>query len=344
MATNMILGDVVLFEADESCISRLICALSGSTVSHAAMYYDDVEKLIVEEAMPGIQLSPAPGGPTQERRVHLRRYKGDIDRSKLIAAAKDHLDKHEPYSMSNLVLIGVLLIFERFIKEKSYSRAVTIFFKIVCSLLANAINEKKHPGKLPMTCSQLVSQCYTEAGYSLRFDNKLLSGRAVDNGEPSLADMVVEQLPELGLKGLAASDMTTWADVTPNDMSFLEEILEPNNEELPSSLLKGKSASSGAVLEKLCCFILGRLQGEKQALWQAAEPSPELLEATAYFSASVMQLEEPDAHVANSLSSKDNTIQNILKLRNIFVSPGDLLDHCISLADAGTIDPLKANG
>jgi hypothetical protein len=178
-------GDVFLFEHDSSCISRLISALDDSPISHAAMYCrylnpdGSAAEGIVEEGTSGIGTRPVDAKLSADRVVHVRRYSGASSQlqNKLCAVAQKHLDAKEPYSMSNLVMLGVLLAFKKW--KPDASTALKDVLYAICFLMEKII-EKARPGEHGATCSQLVYEMYKEAGDQLEIS---LPRRSAANGE-----------------------------------------------------------------------------------------------------------------------------------------------------------------
>ncbi len=112
--------DVFLFEPDDDCVSRIICKLDNSKVSHAALYYDKEKHLMAEANLSGVQVNPAPG-EKPPRTVHVRRYAAaPFKADRIVSAARKYLDGKEKYAFDTMVLVGLLLISRRFIDNPTY--------------------------------------------------------------------------------------------------------------------------------------------------------------------------------------------------------------------------------
>ncbi len=165
-------GDVFLFESDGSNVSELICELTKSRISHAAMFYSD-EMGIVEQALSGIshrtldRLEPG-------RVIHIMSYKRQAEsQADLIKSADRFLAEGVKYSLGSLFMIGFLLVGDRRIGAKIPLPAKALL-AFICGLVADAIDKKTQNGVKSLTCSQLVYEIYDKAGHTLHMDKFLL--------------------------------------------------------------------------------------------------------------------------------------------------------------------------
>lgn len=294
-------GDVFLFEHDDSCISRLICKLSHSPISHAAMYFEN--EMIIEEGLP--QIGTRPITKLGDRAVHVRRYRRwDKSGEKLLQVARRHLEAETPYSMGNLVTVGILLVFNSW--KPGARWAVKQALSAVCILLAKAIDKKKLHGKKGATCSQLVYEMYEEAGFPLTINRK---NDTVMTGSVRLLDEALgfAESAEMPVRG---TDM---------------------------------ASKNGFDLEKACCALLAVLGEPDEATDMAAAEMPEveLYQEVIRFAGI---LAEADLSVADLPVMDAATQQNgfsawakkalghLLENYSGFVSPGQLYSDCPDLA------------
>ena len=317
---EFIVGDVFLFEPDPSCVSRLICKLSNSPVSHAAMYFED--GTIIEEGIP--QVGTRKISALGERKIHVRRYDKSNEAlcKTLYEGAKKRLDANEPYSMGNLVMVGALTILNMWKPEAK--KEVKLALSALCVLLANAI-DKKMTGGRGTTCSQFVYEVYKNAGAKLQIDRG--SGvRPVSNGSassshksPSLLSLAIES---------AASGRTA--------------VITCDNCDSKSGAINGESLD----LETLSCILLAILEKAEKDTDKNSVPdvSNDILDDEMYaevikFASLFYQLDNPQNFDRAALFSKDGLksdwikliLEHMLKNYSGFVMPGDLYYDCPDL-------------
>lgn len=320
---SFVTGDVFLFEHDDSCVSRLICKLSNSPISHAAMYFED--GLIIEEGLPHIGTRPIT--KLGNRAVHVRRYRqSGKSSSALLAVARKHLEAEEPYSMGNLVAVGVLLVFNSWKPDARW--AVKQALSALCILIAKAIDKKKLRGKKGATCSQLVYEIYDEAGFTLTINRKNDFLNDFACGDSSLLQL--------------ALDAAESGELVMNDQST-------------------ETANAGGHfdLDKMCCVLLSLL-GEPDAYANDADNAyapasdintpdnndPEALDADLYeeivrFASLLQDADTPDdagfAEVNDLGGMAKRALQHLLDNYSGFVSPGQLYTDCPDLAEEITV-------
>lgn len=299
--TQFITGDVFLFEHDDSCISRLICRLSGSPISHAAMYFEN--EMIIEEGLPHIGTRPVT--KLGDRVVHVRRYRrSEASCKPLLAAAQKRLDAEEPYSMGNLVTVGILLVFNAWKPDARW--AVKQALSALCILLAKAIDYKKTGGKHGATCSQLVFEMYEEAGFPLTIDRKCAAD--ANSEDRSLVSLAMSyDGPGPALDAVAGCPENASRDTSSFDF------------------------------EKMCCVLLSVL-GEQDTTITAANTSdaldPELYGELVRFADLLRRADCPDeaGPAANNVTDwAKRALAHLLENYSGFVTPGQLYSDCPDL-------------
>lgn len=305
MADQFQTGDVFLFEPDDSCISRLICKLSDSPVSHAAMYFEDGK--IVEEGLPHIGTRPI--DKLGDRAVHVRRYaRHEESAAALRKVAGKRLADKEPYSMGNLVMVGVLIVFKAWKPDARW--AVKQVLTALCILIAKAIDHYKTGGKHGATCSQLVYEMYDEAGFHLNVIQKNMVSAA---NAPSLLEETQALLAE----------------------GKLDEVDESAASELDKAAAMG---GKNFDLEKLCCALLAVMDGNDRAnVMESAEESEqdEVYEEVVRFASMVLQADSADTVFTRDTGILDWGKRALAHLMNNyagFITPGQLYSDCPDLA------------
>ncbi len=155
-------GDILVFKGDNSdWISKAIMVLTNSDVSHAALYYG--RSLIADEGLVGMKTHVVEDCPDGYQ-IYVRRLADNtLSMKPVVDAASAYLLEDNPYSMPNLVLLGLLLLYKKFVPTSLQEELVTAFLRKVTAELADFINGHLYPGKHPMICSQFVFQCYEDA-------------------------------------------------------------------------------------------------------------------------------------------------------------------------------------
>jgi len=184
-------GDVVVFKVDEDeLLSVIIGYLTDSDVSHAALIYEDGN--FVEMGPRGIAKTCANVYANAE--VYHYRHSKQTDMAKVIKAAKHYLDKDVPYDYPSLVILAGLLIYHKQKYTPKYKTIVDFILGIACWSLDELL--KKIGGKKngAMMCSQLVYQCFRDAGhkYRLKIKNGVVFESDADDYAIRLIDLVNE--------------------------------------------------------------------------------------------------------------------------------------------------------
>jgi hypothetical protein len=302
-------ADVFLFMPDDDCVSRIICKLDDSIVSHAAFHYDAAKHLMAEANLSGIQVNPAPG-ENPPRTVHVRRYTArPFETDKILAVGKQYLESKEKYAFDTMVLVGLLLISRRWLDDPTYLKMVEKILRTINYIIEKS--RKTHP----MICSQFVARCYGEAGYILKTPVR----NARRSPETSLAERICA-----GLEGI---------DRLP--------LRNEENENFPDGF------DGAGLLDSLCCIILKLLDdAEKSAL--ETHPGSDaknmfpisgaLMLESAIFAGTVMRGERVQAEslqLRQAMGDLKDAIDN-------FITPGDLL-KCAQLETVAVIPGFETN-
>ena len=310
-------GDVLLFSGEKgSFISEAIMFLTNSPVSHAALVYSD-PSTIVEETPPAVQVNPAKTR-FEGRTIYVNRLKKEpTSLSPVIGAATGYVNDDEPYAMSNLYLVGLLLIYKKFTVSTPVQKAMIKILKRLTAHIIDYINRHKTPGKLPMVCSQFVYQCFEDAGgeYKLRIQNPVLALAAGTAQPPSVLDLTIQRIKQ---------------DRTPAFRSSLSAAAQAE--------VTGAPEGSD---EELAAELLKALRAEKAA--EAAGLEDDLVLSVTQFchaahaSITVRTLQPEALLRANQLGAAPDALSYFKSEEAYFVTPADLLDHSDSLTRVGTI-------
>jgi hypothetical protein len=317
-------ADILLFSGEkESWISKAIMFLTDSPVSHAAIA-SEAPATIVEETPPAIRASSVKER-IDHRTIYVMRSKQQKSMHPVVNAAMHYLNEKEPYPMSNLYLVGMLLVYRKFTPDTLLKRAMIKIFRILAADIIEFINKHKYPGKLPMVCSQFVYQCYAEAGSDYRLHIK--------HGTLLKAPMAV-QAEEMNVLDYTIHKVKTDRSVQFRTLSHT----------LQSQPLKTAEKLSEETLAK---ELVEAMQGKKMMTAAAPEEEQtvnnELALAVNEFAHAVYMSSTGVTQPLTALAQAQDSNMvpmglSLLKAEEaFFVAPGDLLRHCEDLEQVGVI-------
>ena len=310
---EFITGDVFLFEPDPSCISRLICKLSNAPVSHAAMYFEDGK--VVEEGM--AQIGTRKISDFSDRTIHVRRYNKSDEalNEALLEEARKRLAASEPYSMGNLVMVGVLTILNMW--KPGIRKEVKIALSALYVLLAKVIDKKMTEGHAA-TCSQFVYEVYKDAGVKLKIDR--------GSGDRSASDVPSSSLskpPSLLSLAIESAESGRTVIIACDDCD-------------------SKVTGENFDLETLSCLLLDILDKTENSTDKNS--TSDKLDDGLYaeiikFAALLYRVDNPNSFDRLALFSKDGVtsywikkfLEHMLKNYSGFVMPGDFYYDCPDL-------------
>lgn len=304
-------GDVLLCCPDpKSKIAKMIVAITKGKVSHAAIFMGerDGELYITHSEAHGIVymslkefIAHEPAG------FYVMRHNEQTDLLPVLEAANKYVNEKIPYPYTNLALLGLLILLNRFSFNTRVQRAFYEAVVVVAAKLMKMIRKEVRHGKETMICSQYAAQCYTDAGddYDIKFNKLLLEfGGAKKSGtDMSLFDLLNSRNEgDLQLLGEHESD----AFLANEEQIFGNFIqLMDGEENLPltsdNNITEGKLIeASASLMMSLCYFFTGK---------------------------------EPD-----SIEQAKQIIEEFSTNRNFFVTPDDLLSNTKNLNEKGFFD------
>ena len=160
-------GDILTFKGNpKDVLSGLIMKLTnGSDVSHGAIFVQKKDFVLAESGESGIHAHMMKMCTEGGSEVYVLRHK-DAGTEGILPAtdvAKQYVLRDLPYPFSDLVFLGLILLFKNNAKKNLLSRAVVDLMCLVAAELKTRIEEKKGPGFHTLVCSSYVYQCYLEA-------------------------------------------------------------------------------------------------------------------------------------------------------------------------------------
>lgn len=197
MREKIKLGDIIVFEGGDDWLSKIICLLTNSTVSHAAMIYSSNE--IVEMEHQGIAVNHFM--VSKGNKAHLLRLKNEPSMEPIMLAAKKYVEEGITYDFPALVLLAGLIIYKKVVPTPRFQKITDLILTGACLILdkfLNSLLQKGRPVKT-MICSQLVYQIYLDCGkeYEIQIKDKLGDSGFVQNKDAvRLVELVKNQKSE----------------------------------------------------------------------------------------------------------------------------------------------------
>lgn len=249
-------------------IGRVIVMLTKGKVSHAALYYGERNGVptVVHSDLRGIIYQDLDEFISEEPGFYVLNYqidKKDVSElTPVLEAADIYAGKGIKYPKGDFVILGMLILMKRLTKEKIKDRIFYDFILMLCRKTMKKINPKNSK-----TCSQLVSQCFTDAGdeYDIRFSSLILKSReqVATDGDVSLLDLLNPSDSLVCLEMLADEDSNILSE---EDEKIVERFVtwmgdsENIHIGLPKDMIEEKQLieASQTLLSNLCQIISGK--------------------------------------------------------------------------------------
>ena len=317
-------ADILLFSGEkDSWISRAIMLLTDAPVSHAALC-SETSTTILEETPPAIRASDAVER-FSGRTIYVMRTKREKSMRPVVDAAMHYLNEQEPYPMSNLYLVGLLLIYRKFTPDTQLKKVMINIFRNLAANMIEFINKHKYPGKLPMVCSQFVYQCYADAGldYRLRIKHGTLlkAPLAAEAGELNVLDYAIHKIKTDRSAQFRSITATLESQASAKARPPTEHTLA---KELVEAMQAGKvlTAVTPREEQRVDAELVLAVNEFGHAIYMAStgDTSP-----------------PPDLAQAQNLNAVPIGLSLLKAEEAYFVAPGDLLRHCEDIGQVGTI-------
>ncbi|MDE7334110.1 MAG: hypothetical protein K2O16_18160 [Lachnospiraceae bacterium] len=202
-------GDMILFFAGDTWLSKSISYLTNSEVTHAAMVYSD--DAIIEILADGVQVNKIAdwNNVGKGKKAYVMRHKPELDYAPLKRSADAYLNADVSYDFPGLYLLGALLIYNKFVPTARFMKCTEFILEMAVRQLDHAIQKqiRHNPGKA-MVCSQFIYQLFYDCGgdYRIPIVDGCFSLKKNTNaccpGEICLAELLEEQ----SMDGLAEAD------------------------------------------------------------------------------------------------------------------------------------------
>lgn len=193
-------GDILLFPPNE-WIGKAIVAITKGSISHVAIYNGDQDgkASIAHSHLEGAAYMLFDLFLKDAGRCYVRRHEKQSDLSPVLQAAGKYIQAKNHYPFANIFLLGMLLVSKRFSKNILHSK---IFYNFLLNVTHKILPKlDTHPelgkGKHGMSCSQFVTQCFSDAGkdYAIKFKAILCQYESVspESDEMSLLEFIRQQ-------------------------------------------------------------------------------------------------------------------------------------------------------
>jgi hypothetical protein len=280
-------GDIILFKAEDDWISKAIALLTRSDVTHAALYMG--EGILADEEFIGLACHRISQPASNTRGIYVRRLKNVNDIAPVLDASKRYIDKKEPYDMSALVLLALILLYRDVPAHLIPKPILNRILKEAARSLDVLINQHRYPGQKPMVCSQFVFQCYEDAGgiYKLDLHNGTFTEcPRINSPARNMFQKVAAKLRK-NHHSLSSSIKRKFREELPDLSSSLEELvaLLDRKDEQPLSRKRRTLAIDAGLAQAVKLFSnkwyvlrqgLQRKSSRKKLLYNAVSYSPAL--------------------------------------------------------------------
>lgn len=162
-------GDMILFFAGDTWLSKSISYLTGGEVTHAAMMYS--EDSIIEILSDGVQVNKITVGydESKGKKAYIMRHRPELDYEPLKKSADAYLSAGINYDFPGLYLLGALLIYNKFVPAPRFVKCTELILELAVRQLDHFIQKqiRHNPGKA-MVCSQFIYQLFYDCGGEYR--------------------------------------------------------------------------------------------------------------------------------------------------------------------------------
>ncbi|MCC3771515.1 hypothetical protein [Streptomyces sp. UNOC14_S4] len=294
-------GDVVLTRGTEA-ISRAICLMDGSEVSHAALAVDG--DTLAEAVGEGLRTIPYARALEGHDLLVGRSLAAPADMAPVLDVARRYLSGKISYAHQQVVLLAVLCVTRRVPLPLGGRRLV----RTVLDQAAAAVNALAECGRQPMICSEFVYRCYHEARPSAPYALRVDDGSDAD-GQSTLLGWAQAHpaLSHLPLPGKAPALL---------DPAALEAVLAP--------LVSAYASATG----KLDSLPFGKHVPAPAGLTDPGDE--EMLASMTAFGAALHRADSPDDEPVTPEQALEKIRAKAAEPN--FVTPGDLL-HSASLVE-----------
>jgi len=318
---DLLPGDILAFKGDPNdTISSLIMDFTKSDVSHGAIFVQKQDNVLAEAGGDGIHARRMKDNADAREAYVMRHNKaGKYGVEPVVPIAKDYVLQDLPYPYSDLILLGLILIFKHPITNQFLSRVVVEFLCLVAAELKTIIEKEKTPGKHTMVCSSYVYQCYLDASKK----HPALKLKLKD------ADVGFNDHPLIGRKSKSKS--VTLFDMYANYVESHEEECKKNFK-LKKSVAPKKLRSKDEILADLKKLIAKKISDKIPTL------TPEQFSTIVDI---IEAIKDVISALATFFKGDRVSFSEMMKIAReqqaMFVTPNDLANHISNATCIGTV-------
>jgi hypothetical protein len=309
-------------------------------------YSENGKTRILESVLNGVSCRDFDDTLTDKYPVYVYRLTRTIDMStqdaekfveKLVKKQHEYYVAAASYPIANLGVLAILLLFKKFTKtERENKKMYGILCLLALSLMEIMENMKQiKADKKPMTCSQFVAQCFSEAGKDFNFNfSKLVVDYDTTGGSDKISfiEFLIKAFikKNTGARGVV-SDKSFDIDTIPNipDKTVTEVLGNPDKviEEFMGFMEHPVPESTGArgvLSDAIVSLLLSPLKDIALCVYTmiTGEKTPDLAKALNYLK---------DLNIAKKSQLSSDTA------RNFFVAPEDIYSNCTNMTKIGIL-------
>ena len=319
---DLLPGDILAFKGErDDDISRLIMDFTNSDVSHGAIFVQKQDNVLAEAGGGGIHARRMKDDADAREAYVMRHNKaGKYGVEPVVPIAKDYVLQDLPYPYSDLILLGLILIFKHPITNQFISRVVVEFLCLVAAELKTIIEKEKTPGKHTMVCSSYVYQCYLDASkkhpmLKLKLEN---------------ADVGFKDHPLIGRKSKSSKSVTLF-DLYANYVESHEEECKKNFK-LKKSVAPKNLRSKEEILADLKKLIAKKISDKLPTI------TPEQFSTIVDI---IEAIKDVISALATFFKGDRVSFSEMMKVAReqqaMFVTPNDLVKHISNATCIGTV-------
>lgn len=162
-------GDMLLFFAGDTWLSKSISYLTNAEVTHAAMVYSEDSIVEILAGGPQINKISLQDNEKKGKKAYLMRHIPELDFEPLKRSADAYLESDIDYDFPGLFLLGGLLIYNKIVPSPQMFNCAELILEAAILMLDRFIQKEilHHSGKY-MVCSQFVYQLFYDCGGDYR--------------------------------------------------------------------------------------------------------------------------------------------------------------------------------
>ena len=316
-------GDILLLEAKDDWISKIIAKLTKSEVSHTALSCGKNGNVgdVIEETMPYAIASSVMDRTA--RKTYVMRLQSNVeDMQPVMEIAQKYVEEELPYAIAALPFIGIYFIVKDVTNSKPLQGLILKLLEIGLGVLIELEDKFLYDGKEVMMCSQFAYHCYRKAGqaYEIHLKPRTTTGYLGKVMEQIKKDpMHYEQL-------LNNEVLRDHGQARLKQEQLQQEQIDSLLEQLCHSLDQNQLRESNAGVES----------GNLECLGEELED--EFVLTICRFCRQFCQTFLTKEELGDGEHDITFYLEKLQEMKEYFISPEDLLSNTTNLVCMGTVD------